>query len=286
MTGKVVLITGATAGIGEETARQLAGMGARVVMHGRSPASCEAAVERIRRQTGGAQVEYLAADLASQAEVRSLAQAFRQRYDRLDVLLNNAGTNRIRRTLTVDGIEQVIAVNHLAPFLLTHLLLDMLLASAPARIINVSSYYHRRAWFTLRWLQAGGLNAYPLSKLCNILFTYELARRLEGTGVTANALDPGLVRSNIHTKMAFPIGQLKRLLDLLGGVPVEEGARTSVYLASASELKGVSGRYFARCRAERSSRVSYDRRAARALWNLSERLVGLAPGTIPERSGA
>ncbi|MHB9033707.1 MAG: SDR family oxidoreductase [Anaerolineae bacterium] len=279
MSGKLVLITGATAGIGEATALALTRLGAQVVIHGRSAESCAASIERIYRLTG-ARPEYLTADLAVQAEVRALAEAYRARYGRLDVLINNAGTNSLRRRLTPDGLELVMAVNHLAPFLLTHLLIDVIESSAPARIINVASGFHRAAWLTFRGLQVGGLNAYPLSKLANIYFTYELARRLQGNGVTINALDPGLVRSHLYTKLKFPISQLMQLINLFG-VPVEEGARTSVYLASSPEVAGVSGRYFHRCREERSARSSYNRDAALKMWQVSARLTGLAPDAIP-----
>lgn len=274
--GKICLITGATSGIGEATALGLALQGATVVVVGRNKAKCLATVNSIKQQTGNTNIDSLVADLAFQQEVRRLAQEFTQRHNRLDVLINNAGTNRLTRQLSPDGIELVFATNHLSHFLLTHLLLDVLRASAPARIVVVSSYYHRRAHLDFNRLQVGGLNAYPLSKLANLLFTYELARRLEGSGVTVNALNPGLVKSKIGLDMPWPANAIKRLLNRFSGISTEEGAKTSIYLATSPEVEGVTGKYFEKCAPIASSPASYDEAAAKRLWQISAELTGVA----------
>ena len=278
MNSKICLITGATSGIGKATARGLALQSATVIVVGRSKAKCLATVNSIVQQTGNASIDYLVADLASQQEIRRLAQEFLQRYPRLDVLVNNAGTNRLTRQLSPDGIELVFATNHLSYFLLTHLLLDVLRASAPARIVVVSSYYHRQARLDFKRLQASGLNAYPLSKLANLLFAYELARRLEGSGVTVNALNPGLVKSKIGLDMPGLASVIKRLMNRFSGISTEEGAKTSIYLATSPEVEGVSGQYFEKCLPIASSPASYDQEAAERLWRISADLTGIAPG--------
>ena len=275
--GKTVLVTGATAGIGEATARGLAQQGATVIIVGRNPDKCTATVSRLKQQTGNTNIDYLLADLASQKEIYRLVEEFRRRYPRLDVLINNAGINLLQRQLSPDGTELVFATNHLSYFLLTLLLLDVLKASAPARIVNVASFVHRQARLDFDKLQTGGFNAYPLSKLANLLFTYELARRLEGTNVTVNALNPGLVRSNFGLNIPGPAGLLKRLMNAVVGVSPEEGAKTSLYLATSPEVEGVTGKYFEKCKPIESSPVSYDKDAARRLWHVSAELTGLSP---------
>jgi NAD(P)-dependent dehydrogenase (short-subunit alcohol dehydrogenase family) len=276
--GKVCLITGATSGIGLVAARELVRRGARVVLVGRSPARAEAAVSLVRSATGNPDVEFLLADLSSQQQVRELARQFRAKYPRLDVLVNNAGGIWMRRELTVDGIERTFAVNHLAYFLLTNLLLDTLTPSAPARIVNVSSRAHWRATLDFDDLMGergyGGWKQYCRSKLMNLLFTYELARRLEGTGVTVNALHPGWVATGFAANNGWK-GHLIRLAARLFALTPEQGARTLVYLASSPEVAGVSGRYFARERAVPSSPASHDQAAARRLWDLSAAMTGL-----------
>ncbi|MHB1354460.1 MAG: SDR family oxidoreductase [Anaerolineae bacterium] len=272
--GKICLVTGATSGIGQAAALGLALQGATVVIVGRDEAKCTAAVNSIVQRTGNVHIDYLVADLASQQEVRRLAQEYLQRYDKLDVLINNAGTNRLVRQLSPDGIELVFATNHLSHFLLSHLLLDRLKQSAPSRIVVVSSYYHRQARLDFERLQAGGLNAYPLSKLANLLFTYELARRLEGSGVTVNALNPGLVRTHIGLDIPGLASVVMRLMNHFAGISVEEGAKTSIYLATSPEVEGVSGKYFQKCQPVASSPISYDRAAAERLWRISEELTG------------
>jgi NAD(P)-dependent dehydrogenase (short-subunit alcohol dehydrogenase family) len=274
--GKTVLVTGATSGIGEATARGLAQQGATVIVVGRNLDKCTATVNRLKQQTGNANIDDLLADLASQKEIYRLVEEFRHRYTRLDVLINNAGINLLQRQLSPDGTELVFATNHLSYFLLTLLLLDVLKAGAPARIVNVSSFVHRRASLDFDQLQTGGSNAYPLSKLANLLFTYELARRLEGTNVTVNALNPGLVRSNFGLNIPGPAGLIKRLMNALIGVSPEEGAKTSLYLAISPEVEGVTGKYFEKCKPIGSSPISYDKDAARRLWQVSAELTGLS----------
>jgi NAD(P)-dependent dehydrogenase (short-subunit alcohol dehydrogenase family) len=274
MAGKVVMVTGATSGIGEATAHALARKRASLVIVGRNRQRSQAAAEAIRRATGNPEVEFLVADLSSQAEVRRLAREFKQHHSRLDVLINNAGAFFLRRELSADGIEMTVALNHLAYFLLTHLLLDLLKASAPSRIINVSSAAHLNARIDPPDLQFDGWQGYGKSKLANLLFTYELARRLEGSGVTANALHPGLVASNIGMNNTGLVRWIKPVVNLFS-IGCEEGARTSVYLASSPEVEGVSGRYFVRCKEEPSSPVSYDRELAARLWQISARMAGI-----------
>jgi NAD(P)-dependent dehydrogenase (short-subunit alcohol dehydrogenase family) len=276
LRGKTVLITGATSGIGLVTARELARQGARVVLVGRSREKCDAALAQIQGETGSREAEALLADLSVQQQVRDLARQFLERHDRLDVLVNNAGGMWLERRLTADGLEMTFAVNHLAYFLLTDLLQGALRAAAPARIVNVSSDAHRRSTLDFDNLQGergyGGWRQYCRSKLMNLLFTYELARRLEGSGVTANALHPGWV----STGFGGGNGWRGRLLQTAAGLfalSPEQGARTTVYLASSPDVAGVSGRYFVKERAVPSSPASYDEAAAQRLWLLSERLL-------------
>jgi NAD(P)-dependent dehydrogenase (short-subunit alcohol dehydrogenase family) len=279
MHGKVCLVTGATSGIGLVTARELAARGARVVLVGRDAARCEAAVAQIREQTGNPEVEALLADLSSRQQVRDLAGRFREKHARLDVLVNNAGGIWMKRQLTADGLEMTVAVNHLAYFLLTHLLLDPLRAGAPSRVVNVSSRAHERATLDFDDLMGersyGGWRQYCRSKLMNLLFTYELARRLGGTGVTANALHPGFVATRFASANGWK-GGLIRLAARLFAIGPEKGARTVVYLASSPEVAGVSGRYFVRERAVPSSPASLDEAAQQRLWQLSLELAGLS----------
>jgi retinol dehydrogenase-12 len=282
MIGKICVVTGATSGIGRVTARALAERGASVVVVGRSRERCEATVETIRRAVAEPRVEFLLADLSSQAEIRRLAREVQARYPRLDVLVNNAGAMFMRRQESVDGIEMTFALNHLAYFLLTNLLLDRLKASAPARIVSVSSDAHHWAkridFEDLQGLRRfRGFHAYAQSKLANLLFTFELARRLEGTGVTANALHPGFVATNIFAGNGA-VGWLMRAGAGLLAISPEEGARTSIMLATAPELEGVSGRFFVHGKAVMPSRASQDQAAARRLWDVSEAMTGLTAG--------
>lgn len=278
--GKICLITGATSGIGYITARELAAKGMAVTIVGRDQAKTRAAAERIKRETGNAKGEYLVADLSSQAEVRRLADDFKQRHPRLDVLLNNAGAMFTSRQQSADGIEMTFALNQLAPFLLTHLLLDTLKASAPARIVVVGSDAHngaRNSFDDPQQQRRGysGLRAYNESKLANIMFTYELARRLAGSGVTANTLHPGFVASNFAHNNGGLVSFGMRLLRPVM-ISSERGAQTSIYLASSPEVEGVTGEYFVKSKPARSSAASYDEAAQRHLWEVSEELTGLS----------
>src|SRR5215510_2351583 len=251
LEGRTVLVTGASSGIGRATALGLAAEGARLLLVGRTPERCEETLAEIRRRSGRDDSVMLRADLSSLKEVRRLAEEVLARTDRLDVLVNNAGVTLLRRETTVDGLEATFATNHLAYFLLTGLLLPRLRESAPARIVNVASDAHRFGRLDLDDLQSerryAAMRVYGQSKTANILFTQELARRIAGSGVTANALHPGGIRSNLGRSQGALAEALRRVVGLFLKSP-EEGARTSLYLASAPEVEGVSGRYFARCR--------------------------------------
>ncbi|HVZ73439.1 MAG TPA: SDR family oxidoreductase [Polyangia bacterium] len=281
MEGRVCLVTGATSGIGRETALGLAARGATVVVHGRDPARARDAAAEIARATGRPLVAPLVADLSSQAEVRRLAAEVRAKHERLHVLVNNAAIITPTRTTTVDGLETQLAVNHLAPFLLTNLLLDVLKASAPARIVDVASQVESMGAIDFEDLGRARrsyerLDVYAQSKLANVLFTYELARRLAGTGVTANCLHPGVIGTNLLAAYEGRPGPLK-FLSRRGRPTPREGAETSLYVASAPELEGVSGKYFRESREAVSSPRSRDVELAARLWVVSEKLVGIGP---------
>lgn len=280
MDGRICLITGATAGIGLATARELAARGATLALVGRNEAKARAVVADIRQRTGNTQVDYLLADLTSQAAIRGLADAFRQRYGALHVLLNDAGAVFMRRQETVDGQEMTFALNHLAPFLLTNLLLDTLRASVPARIVTVASAAHNGATIPFDDLQqvrsrSAGFRVYGETKLANILFTYELARRLANSGVTANALHPGFVGSHFARNNGLGMN-IAMTLARPFAISVAKGARTPIYLASSPDVASVTGQYFIDCKPARSSKASYDEAAQERLWRISEQLTGLA----------
>lgn len=274
------MVTGATSGIGEVTARELAQMGATVIVVGRDAAKSAATVNRIQKQTGNLAVEFMLADLSSLQGIRQVAQQFKNKYPRLHVLVNNAGALFTARRQSVDGIEMNFALNHLNYFLLTNLLLDTLKASAPARIVNVGASAHQ---FTRRVnfddLQGerkySGWGAYGQSKLCNMLFTYELARRLDGAGVTVNALHPGVVATNFGMGGGGLMPMFNRLISAVMLRP-EQGAQTVLYLAASPEVEGVSGKYFVNKKAVRSSKASYDAASAARLWQVSETMCGRA----------
>lgn len=274
MSESVCMVTGATGGIGLVTARELARLGATVVVVGRSPERCQAAVDGIRDATGNSRVESLVADLSDQADIRQLVERFKDRHARLHVLVNNAGGVFLNGQVAPGGMEMTLALNHLGYYLLTRLLLDLLEVSAPARVVNVASVAHVGARIDFANLEFGGWTGYQRSKLANILFTYELARRLEGTGVTGNALHPGLVNSGFGRNNHGPFSWIRPVIYSLA-LGNERGARTSIYLASSPEVEGVTGRYFVRCRPRRSSAASYDRRAAARLWEISTAMTGL-----------
>jgi NAD(P)-dependent dehydrogenase (short-subunit alcohol dehydrogenase family) len=282
MSGKTCLVTGATSGIGKQTALGLAALGAAVVVVGRDAARGAAACEDILRHVPEAQVETMTADLSSLAEVRRLAGEVLARYDRLDVLVNNAGVILMHRQLTPDGLETTFATNHLAPFLLTNLLRPLLERSAPARVVTVASDAHKQVraipWDELpRGAEARQAQAYSLSKLLNILFTFELARRLDGTGVTANCLHPGFVRTGLGRDLTGVPGAIIRLVLRFRPGPAT-GARTSIYLASPPEVAGVTGGYFVNRKPAEPSALARDTGAAERLWALSEQLTGLDQG--------
>jgi len=274
--GKTVLISGGTNGLGLVTARELARMGAQVTIVSRNPEKCAAVAETIKVVTGNP-VEFIAADLSTLAGIMQAAATFKQRHTHLHVLVNNAGAMFIRRKLTPDGFEMTFALNHLNYFLLTNLLLDVLKDSAPARIVNVSSHAHEGASIDFDNLQSekhfAGMQAYGQSKLANVLFTYELARRLEGSGVTANVLHPGFVFTGFarNNGALFDFG-----MKLIGPFirHANEGAQTSIYLASSPEVEGVSGKYFVDCKEVDSSPISHDQGLAEKLWQVSMELTG------------
>ena len=279
MIGKTVLVTGGTGGIGRAAAIGLASMGARVGITGRDRDRAEAAAVAIARESGNTGVDVFVADMSSQAEVRRLAEEVLAAYPRLDVLLNNVGGFWSHRHVTVDGLEHTFALNHLAPFLLTSLLIERLKASAPARIVTVSSGAQSMGKIVFEDLMGehkySGQTAYNQSKLANVMFTYELARRLAGTGVTATALHPGM------TSTAFSAEDPSRAFAPLVAVmrpfmrSPQKGAETPVYLASSPEVEGVTGRYFANRKAKESHGSSYDTTTTARLWRVSTDLVGL-----------
>jgi NAD(P)-dependent dehydrogenase (short-subunit alcohol dehydrogenase family) len=276
MENKVIMITGATSGIGEVTARELARMGALVVGVGRNPEKCGLVEQAVRQETGNPEVNFLVADLSSQSEIYRLVGEFKQRFSRLDVLVNNAGAVFFKRIESVDGLEMTFALNHMSYFLLTGLLLDTLKASAPARIVNVSSGAHVNAKLDLDDLQFqksyNGWKAYSRSKFANILFTYELARRLNGSGVSVNALHPGFVATGLAKNNSWLVRVGVKIAQTAARSP-EEGARTMIYLASSNDVEGVSGRYYQDLHPEKSAPSTYDVSLAQRLWEISEGLI-------------
>jgi retinol dehydrogenase-14 len=288
MADKVVLITGGTGGIGKATAIGLATLGARVGITGREPARAEQAAAEIRAASGNPAVDAFAADMTSQAEVRRLAVAVLNAYSRLDVLINNVGGFWAHRHPTTDGLERTFALNHLAPFLHTNLLLDRLKASAPARVVSVSSGAQSMGRIDFDDLQGAriysGQRAYNQSKLANVMFSNELARRLEGTGVTANSLHPGVVRTNFGAEdQAWFFTVISRLVRPLLKTPAQ-GARTSIYLASSPDVEGVTGQFFANGKRKTANKLAYDTDMTARLWQVSANLVGMTPLT-PSAAG-
>jgi retinol dehydrogenase 14 len=276
---KTILLTGGTNGIGLEAAVVLAKQGHRVVLTGRDPARTAEAVEQVKQRSQSQSVESLLADFMSLADVRKLAADYRAKYDRLDVLLNNAGTVFASRTLSKDGLEATFAVNHLAAFLLTNLLLDLLEKSAPARVVNVSSEanYNGTMDFDDLGFEKGGysvMKAYARSKLANVLFTRSLAKRLEGKGVTVNAVHPGGVRTNIWSHAPFYAKPVLWLMQLLL-ISAEEGGGTLVYLATSPEVEGKTGGYYEKNKLKDPAQLAHDEAVAARLWTESARLVGL-----------
>jgi NAD(P)-dependent dehydrogenase (short-subunit alcohol dehydrogenase family) len=289
MHDKIVLITGANSGVGYATARDLARRGASLLMVCRNPVSGILARDEVAKVATGPAPILLIADLSSQASIRTLATTVRQRYDRIDVLLNNAGTMFSRRELTVDGIEKTFATNHLAPFLLTNLLLDLVRKAPAGRVVNVTSDSYSSA-LDFDNLQSEKhhhfLGAYFRSKLENILFTYELARRLEDTNATANCLSPGPTRTRFGSELRglpalFPL-VMKRIPFLLSSP--EESALTLIHAASSPELDGISGQFFSKRRPRRTKPVTYDVDVGTRLWSISEMLTAKTAGVTAQVS--
>jgi len=281
LRNKVCIVTGATSGIGEATAIGLAREGAELGLVARNPERGQATVERILRATGNEQVELFQADLASQKQVREVSEEILLRYPQIHVLVNNAGIVQLGRTTTVDGLEATFAVNHLAPFLLTNLLLERLIASAPARVITVASDAHKFGKLDLDDLQNErryrSMRVYGQSKGANLLFTRELARRLEGTGVVAHAVHPGAVSTRLAHQNGFWAQLLSRALGLFFLTP-EQGADTTLHLATDPEMGRSTGRYWYKRREHTASSQVQDPETARRLWEESERLTGMAGG--------
>ncbi|MFX1585954.1 MAG: SDR family oxidoreductase [Promethearchaeota archaeon] len=276
MEGKICMITGANSGIGKATALGLAEMDARIVMVCRNKERGESAQQEIIEETGNKSVDLLICDLSSQEQIRKLVSEFKQKYQNLHVLINNAGIVLSKRMLSVDGIEMNFAVNYLAPFLLSNLLIDVLKMSAPSRIINVSSGVHKTASMDFDDLQGenkkyGAFKNYGVSKLALTLFTYELSRRLEGTRVTVNAVHPGVVRSNLgRDQSAFSRGFQKTFFK-----SPRKGAATSIYLASSPDVEGITGKYFIKKQPKKSSNESYNEEYAKRLWEISAEMTNL-----------
>ena len=278
MNGKVVLITGGTSGIGKAAAVELAGMGAEVVVTGRNEERGREAVGEIKARSGSDAVSLLIADLSVQAEVRKLAEEFREGHDRLDVLVNNAGVVNQKRTETADGIESTLALNHLAPFLLTNLLLDLLEESAPSRVVTTASEAERWGRLDFDDLQSekryGAFPVYGMTKLANIMFTIELAERLEGTGVTATCFHPGAVSTNFGSGNGGLSSILFNAFKPFMRSP-EKGAETLVYLASSPDVEGMTGKYLSDRKLIAAKSIAYDAEARRKLWEASEDLTGI-----------
>ena len=278
MRGRTVVITGATSGIGRAAAAALAERGAVLGLVARDPKRGERTVRELRERSGNDAIRLFLADLSSQREIRRLADELLGAFPEIHVLLNNAGVVNLRRETTVDGHETTFAVNHLAYYLLTRLLLDRLRASRPSRIVCVASDAHQGAQLDWDDLQNErgyrAMNVYGRSKLANLLFTYDLGRRLEGSGVTVSAVHPGWVGTRFGANNGILGGAITGLARLFARTP-EKGAETPIWLATALELEAVSGRYYCDCREHRSSKVSYDEAAQARLWKVSAELVGL-----------
>jgi NAD(P)-dependent dehydrogenase (short-subunit alcohol dehydrogenase family) len=278
LKGKTVLITGASDGVGKETARKIAKMGAHLILVGRNLEKTNRAAAEIIEDSKNEKVDTLIADLSEQSEVRKLADEIKSKYSQLDILFNNAGAAFPTRKFTSDSIEKTFASNHLAYFLLTNLLLDLLKENSKSRIINTSSSGHFKGEIDFEdlYLENGYkmMKAYRQSKLANVMFTYELAQRLKGSGVNVNALHPGFVKTNIGISEFGLLGKLLQPIIFRKGISVEEGSKTSVYLLSSEEVEGVSGKYFTKSAEKKTCDISYDKGAQKRLWEISEKLTG------------
>lgn len=272
------MITGATSGIGREMAFALAGLNYSIILVGRNEKKCQTTRKKIIKRSGNKQINFLTADFSDLSRIRNLANEFIKKYPKLDILINNAGVYLMNRSVSVDGYEKTFAVNHLAHFLLTNLLLEKLKTSPAARIINVSSMAHDKRNIDFDDLlyekNYNGLNAYSRSKLANILFTYELARLLKDTKITVNAFHPGFIATNFGRNNGLIRFVLRRLIKR-GALTPAEGADTGIYLATSEEVDQVSGKYFVNKKAVNSSTESYDENLAKELWNKSRELTGL-----------
>jgi len=273
LEGKIVMVTGANAGMGKEISLALAGKGASLVMVCRDRARGEAARADVQEKTGNRTVELMVADLSLQSSIRNLVKEFEARHDRLNVLVNNAGITMSRRETTLEGVEVVFATNHLGPFLLTNLLLPVLTAGAPSRVVTVSSAAHAMGRMDFADPQGvvsyNEIRVYNQSKLANVLFTYELARRIAGTGVSANVVEPGFVKTNMKVPFPFSLFSFMRR-------PAADGAKPTVFVASSPEVAGVTGSFFnVKGVMTRSSQGSYDVDSATKLWELSAKLTNL-----------
>ncbi|MFW9921661.1 MAG: SDR family oxidoreductase [Candidatus Thorarchaeota archaeon] len=280
MKGKICLVTGGTSGIGLETAGGLAELGATVIITGRNEDLGKQVVEKIKQKTGNGYIELIIADFAKQSEVHRLANEIKNRYDRLDVLVNNAGLYQHEYALTNDGIETTYAVNYLAPFLLTNLLIDLLRKGAPSRIINVSSSWHKNGKINFEDINYtknyNGMQAYMNTKLALIMHTYLLSRKLEDQGITVNTVHPGIVKTNLPRQKSF----FAFLLRILPFISAKKGAETSIYLASSPEVEHISGKYFTKKRPAETLAISYDESLQQKLWKLSVELTKLDGNSI------
>lgn len=280
LAGKQIVVTGGTDGIGKVTARELARLGATVTIIGRNAAKGDSVIRELRNATGKDAIHFVHADLSLRKGVNQAAAQLKERMGQLDVLVNNAGGMFATREVTADGIERTLALNHLAYFSLTAMVMDLLRAAGEARIVSVSSQMHAGTTLDMQDLQNekdySGWTAYSRSKLANVYFTYELARRLEGTKITANCLHPGFVASSFGNNNGIVTRLLFGLAKSVAAVNVDAGARTSIYLASSPEVDGVSGRYFDKCKDVKSSPASYDTETAKYLWERTESLCSLS----------
>ena len=285
MQGKVCLVTGSSSGMGLVTARELASMGATVVMLCRNRTRGEAVQAQVKEASGNPQVDLIVADLSELSQVRRAAEEFKRHYTRLHVLINNAGGINAERKVTSDGLEATFVTNYLAPFLLTQLLLEVLEASAPARIVNISAPAHKIGKIDFTDLQGAqrynALKAYSQAKLAQIYFTYELAERLAGTGVTVNALDPGHVVTNFNKSTKGLIHVIAQVIYFFDGISPEKGAQTILYLATSPEVEGMSGKYFLDSEPISSSRRSYDVAVRQRLWSVSDALIRQSAKPLP-----
>ncbi|MGY5853925.1 MAG: SDR family oxidoreductase [Candidatus Thorarchaeota archaeon] len=279
MKGKICIVTGSNSGIGKETTRALAEKGAKVIMVVRNQERGDIAKSDILESTGNDSIELMLCDLSLMSDIRRLAQEFKNRYDRLDVLINNAGVVVSKRHVTSEGFERTLAVNYLAPFMMTHELLPLLQSSAPARVVNLSSGLHKSAKFDIDDIQSENkyksMSVYGTAKLLVVMHTYELARRLEGTGVTVNVAHPGFVATNLGANTGSRLSSFMFKLVKPFQKSAPEGAETSVYLASSPEVDGVTGRYFAKKMEETSSELSYDENQQHSLWERTVEMLGI-----------